>query len=126
MWLPMCRRSWSLPSACVGRSRSCGVTLSISVLPSGSGLTLERAAAELRYPDARQPVTKTGEVDRAVKELLGLDYKQFTQIAMIAQGQFRKFLDTNTDERSKIFRELFHTEFYQSLQERLKREALDK
>ncbi len=92
----------------------------------GSGLTLERASAELRYPDARQPVTKTGEVDRAVKELLGLDYKQFTQIAMIAQGQFRKFLDTNTDERSKIFRELFHTEFYQSLQERLKREALDK
>ena len=92
----------------------------------GSGLTLERAAAELRYPDARQPVIKTGEVDRAVKELLGLDYKQFTQIAMIAQGQFRKFLDTNTDERSKIFRELFHTEFYQSLQERLKREALDK
>ena len=92
----------------------------------GSGLTLERAAAELRYSDARQPVTKTGEVDRAVKELLGLDYKQFTQIAMIAQGQFRKFLDTNTDERSKIFRELFHTEFYQSLQERLKREALDK
>lgn len=92
----------------------------------GSGLTLERAAAELRYPDARQPVTRTGEVDRAVKELLGLDYKQFTQIAMIAQGQFRKFLDTNTDERSKIFRELFHTEFYQSLQERLKREALDK
>ena len=92
----------------------------------GSGLTLERAAAELRYPDARQPVTKTGEVDRAVKELLGLDYKQFTQIAMIAQGQFRKFLDTNTDERSKIFRELFHTEFYESLQERLKREALDK
>lgn len=92
----------------------------------GSGLTLERAAAELCYPDARQPVTKTGEVDRAVKELLGLDYKQFTQIAMIAQGQFRKFLDTNTDERSKIFRELFHTEFYQSLQERLKREALDK
>ena len=92
----------------------------------GSGLTLERASAELRYPDARQPATKTGEVDRAVKELLGLDYKQFTQIAMIAQGQFRKFLDTNTDERSKIFRELFHTEFYQSLQERLKREALDK
>lgn len=92
----------------------------------GSGLTLERASAELRYPDARKPATKTGEVDRAVKELLGLDYKQFTQIAMIAQGQFRKFLDTNTDERSKIFRELFHTEFYQSLQERLKREALDK
>lgn len=92
----------------------------------GNGLTTERASAELRFPGERQPVTKMSEVDREIKELLGLDYKQFTQIAMIAQGQFRKFLDTNTDERSKIFRELFHTEFYQSLQERLKHAAMDK
>lgn len=92
----------------------------------GGGLTMERASAELTFPDERQPVTKMSEVDRAIKELLGLDYKQFTQIAMIAQGQFRKFLDTNTDERSKIFRELFHTEFYQTVQERLKRAAIEK
>ena len=92
----------------------------------GTGTTTERATAELRFPTDRQPLTKSGEVDRAVKELLGLDYKQFTQIAMIAQGQFRKFLDTNTEERSKIFRDLFHTVFYQNVQERLKREAIDK
>lgn len=92
----------------------------------GTGTTTERATAELRFPDSRQPLTKSGEVDRAVKELLGLDYKQFTQIAMIAQGQFRKFLDTNTEERSKIFRDLFHTVFYQNVQERLRIAARDK
>lgn len=92
----------------------------------GTGMKVERAYSELRFPIERQPLTKSGEVDKAIKELLGLDYKQFTQIAMIAQGQFRKFLDTNTEERSKIFRDLFHTVFYQNVQERLKRAALDK
>lgn len=92
----------------------------------GTGLTLERASAELHFPGERQPLTKSGEVDKEIKALLGLDYKQFTQIAMIAQGQFRKFLDTNTEERSKIFRDLFHTVFYQNVQEKLKRASIDK
>ena len=92
----------------------------------GTGTTTERAGCELRFPTERQPLTKSGEVDKEIKELLGLDYKQFTQIAMIAQGQFRKFLDTNTEERSRIFRDLFHTVFYQNVQERLKRAAIDK
>ena len=92
----------------------------------GTGLTLERASAELHFPGERQPLTKSGEVDKEIKALLGLNYKQFTQIAMIAQGQFRKFLDTNTEERSKIFRDLFHTVFYQNVQEKLKRAAIDK
>ena len=92
----------------------------------GTGTTVERASSELCFPSERQPLTKSGEVDKEIKELLGLDYKQFTQIAMIAQGQFRRFLDTNTEERSKIFRDLFHTVFYQNVQERLKRAAIDK
>lgn len=86
----------------------------------GNGMTTEKARAELYFPDDRTPLTKIGEVDKKVCELLGLDHKQFTQIAMIAQGQFRKFLDTNTDERSKIFRDLFNTTFYQRVQEELK------
>ncbi len=82
----------------------------------GDGMTTEKARAELVYPDERQPVNKISEVDKCIVELLGLTHKQFTQITMIAQGQFRKFLDTNTDERSKIFRDIFHTYFYQRLQ----------
>lgn len=86
----------------------------------GSGLTLEKAAAEFYFPDEQEPLTRIGEVNKKVCELLGLNHKQFTQIAMIAQGQFRKFLDTNTEERSRIFRELFNTRFYQQVQDELK------
>ena len=92
----------------------------------GTGTTTEKAKAELYFPDDRPPITKIGEVDKKICELLGLNHKQFTQIAMIAQGQFRKFLDTNTDERSKIFRDLFNTSFYQRVQDELKRAMLDK
>jgi len=81
---------------------------------------VEGAKAELFYPDGRAPVTIIPEVDEGIKELLGFDHKQFTQIAMIAQGQFRKFLDTNTDERINIFSDLFHTYFYRDLQGRIK------
>lgn len=92
----------------------------------GGGVTTEKAGAELHYPDGRQPVTRVNDVTAAVTELLGLSYEQFVQIAMIAQGQFRKLLETATDERSKIFRQLFHTLFYKRVQDEINRVALDK
>ena len=58
----------------------------------GQGMTMEKANAELIFPDERQPVTKTSEVTKKVTELLGLDQRQFRQIAMIAQGDFQKLL----------------------------------
>lgn len=88
----------------------------------GVGFTMQKGDAELRYPDGRQPVTKSKEVTRAVTELIGLDYRQFTQIAMIAQGDFQKLLLAGTASRSEIFRQIFHTGLYQDLQNRLKEE----
>ena len=67
-------------------------------------MTMEKANAELIFPDERQPVTKTSEVTKKVTELLGLDQRQFRQIAMIAQGDFQKLLLTGTADRSEIFR----------------------
>lgn len=86
----------------------------------GTGFTLQRADAELRFGDGRQPITKSKDVTRAVTDLMGLDYRQFTQIAMIAQGDFQKLLLAGTAERSEIFRQIFHTGLYQELQNRLK------
>ncbi len=57
----------------------------------GTGYTTQKADAELVYPDNRTPITKSKEVTRAVTELIGLERKQFTQIAMIAQEIFRSF-----------------------------------
>ena len=89
----------------------------------GSGMTLQKADAELVFPDGRQPVTKAREVTKAITELTGLDYRQFTQIAMIAQGDFQKLLLAGTAERGEIFRQLFHTELYREVQNRLKEEV---
>ena len=86
----------------------------------GTGLTLRKAEAQLIYPDERQPVTKARDVTRAIEELLGLDYEQFTQIAMIAQGDFQKLLLAGTVQRGEIFRQIFHTGIYQQVQLKLK------
>lgn len=90
----------------------------------GEGMTTQKAEAVLEYPDDRQPVTKASEVTKAVARIIGLDRNQFTQIAMLAQGEFRKLLMASTKEREAIFRDIFCTKQYKDLQDRLKSEFL--
>ena len=92
----------------------------------GTGYTMQKADAELTFFDGRQPVTRTREVTRAVEEVIGLDYRQFTQIAMIAQGDFQKLLLAGTQERGEIFRQIFHTGLYQEVQNRLRDAAKER
>ena len=87
-----------------------------------TGITTQKADAELVYPDSRI-VTKTRDVTNAVQEIIGIDRCQFTQIAMIAQGDFLKLLLAPTEDRKKIFRQIFKTELYQDLQDKLKEES---
>lgn len=88
----------------------------------GGGMTLQRAEAELYYPDGRV-CTRTREVTAEVTRIIGLDRDQFCRIAMIAQGEFLKLLLATTEERKNIFRQIFQTRPYQLLQERLKAES---
>lgn len=89
----------------------------------GEGMTTQAARAELVFPDDRQPVTKTSEVTKQIVEIIGLDRNQFTQIAMLAQGEFRRFLLAGTSDKEEIFRNIFHTENYKTLQWQLSEEA---
>lgn len=89
----------------------------------GTGTTTQKAAAELTYPDGKV-VTRIKDVNLAIEAILGIDCKQFTQIAMIAQGEFLKLLLASTDERMAIFRHIFKTEGYAILQRRLKEDSL--
>ena len=88
----------------------------------GEGMTLNRAEAVMTYPD-RHVVTGSRDVTAAVVALLGLDRNRFTQIAMIAQGDFLRLLYARTEERSAIFREIFHTKAYAVLQDKLRAES---
>ncbi len=85
----------------------------------GDGVTVQTADATLTRPDGTV-VTKVKEVTRAVCELIGVDRNQFTQIAMIAQGDFLRLLLAPTAERSAVFRKIFKTDGYLRLQEMLK------
>lgn len=77
---------------------------------------------QLKYPDGRV-VTKQRDVDNAIRDIMGINRSQFLQIAMIAQGDFLKLLLAPTEERKKIFRQIFKTQLYQDLQDRLKKES---
>ena len=88
----------------------------------GGGFTTEAADAELIRPDG-SVVTRVREVGEAVREILGVDFSQFSQIAMIAQGEFLKLLHADTKDRQRIFREIFKTGAYLRFQDRLKQEA---
>lgn len=90
----------------------------------GTGTTKQLAGAQLTYPDGHS-VTKTKEVDQAVRDIIGLTREQFSQVAMISQGDFRKLLQADTKERQKIFRDIFGTGLYVSLQEQLKARAAE-
>lgn len=88
----------------------------------GEGMTQENASAELRLPGG-EIITRTGEVDEKIREILGMTRDQFMQIAMIAQGDFLKLLLAKTEERRKIFSSIFRTGRYARLEERLKQET---
>lgn len=85
----------------------------------GTGTTIQKADAELIFQDGRAPVTGAQDVTAAVEKLIGLSFVQFTQIAMLAQGDFQKLLRSDTASRNEIFRRLFHTDMYERLQDRL-------
>ena len=89
---------------------------------NGSGSTRQAAEVILSLPDGRV-ITKAKEADATIREIIGLTREQFSQVAMISQGDFRKLLQANTTERQKIFRDIFGTGKYQLIQESLKAEA---
>lgn len=77
----------------------------------GEGTTTEPESGEL-YREEQLLATGSVQVTEAVKELLGLDYQQYKQISMIAQGEFQQLLVASSKERTQIFRNIFQTRLY--------------
>ena len=82
-------------------------------------LTDEDPKAQLTLPDGK-PITRISDVNKAIQEIIGLNREQFAQVSMISQGEFRKLLQADTKERQKIFRDIFDTGMFLTLQLRLK------
>ena len=85
----------------------------------GTGVITEKEKAVL-YEEGKAPVEGLTQVNLAVKDLLHIDEKQFKQIAMIAQGEFRDLLNAKTEQRTEILRTIFLTDGYKNIEYRLK------
>ncbi|MDR1321499.1 MAG: SMC family ATPase [Gracilibacteraceae bacterium] len=84
--------------------------------------TTKSAEAELYLPDGRV-LSRQKEVTAEIENILGVTREQFAQIAMIAQGEFRKVLHAKTEDRLEIFRKIFYTDMYKRFQDEVKADA---
>lgn len=93
----------------------------------GSGSTERPATAELVQLPApgsgASPLVlaiKVHECRAAIEEILGLNCEQFRQVVVIPQGKFREMLTAKSEDRERIFQNLFSAGRYKSILDRLK------
>ena len=90
----------------------------------GEGTTVRPAKVSLTVFDLQgkelKQLTKSKEVQIFVEELLHLNAQQFTQIVLLPQGDFRKFLNADSNEKEAVLRKLFNTALYRQIAEQLK------
>ena len=93
---------------------------------NGEGTTKKSADAELLCHDNGRIVTGATKVTDEIQNIIGIDYGQFKQIAMIAQGDFRELLTADPETRRKIYQKIFKTELYENITKKLEKRYKDK
>lgn len=91
----------------------------------GDGLTQVPPEAELVDVTRGDVIaTKTGDVTRAIEELLHTNVEQFRQTVLLPQGEFRKVVTDHATRRSVLSR-VFRTERFTRLTDRIRQKAKD-
>jgi len=89
----------------------------------GEGTRTVPAGASLVeiLPEGERKVlgTSNSAVTRAVEQLLGFQARQFRQLMVLPQGEFRRFLVADSKERKTILETLFKTGQYSALEDAL-------
>ncbi len=89
----------------------------------GEGTAVQNAAVLLECEGETTVYTRIEDVNQRVRDIVGLDRKQFASTVMIAQGDFLRILNAPSDERKKMFQKLFHTELYATVEGDLRERA---
>lgn len=90
----------------------------------GDGWTKQKAAVELTLPNKEQ-IVKISDANSIIEDILGMNYLEFRQTSLIAQGEFTEVLKANSKERANIFRKLFQTDMYSDFQRFLQKKMLE-
>ncbi|TVU89869.1 AAA family ATPase [Vreelandella titanicae] len=95
----------------------------------GEGTTTHNAEAQLWRLKADGEVEtclvarKVNDATTELQTLIGLDANQFRQVMVLPQGKFRELLLAGSKEREVIFSQLFQTQIFQRIEERLRTQA---
>lgn len=89
----------------------------------GEGFTEKDAEAVLEMPNGKV-ISGVNNVNEKINEILGINKAQFKQIVMLPQGEFKKLLLANSVEREDVFRKIFNTYNFESIQKSLKEKAM--
>ncbi|TNJ62683.1 SMC family ATPase [Paenibacillus hemerocallicola] len=68
---------------------------------------------------------QVGDVNARMETILGLTKEQFSQIVMLPQGEFRKLLTSDTENKEDILRRIFRTGLYQRLEGKFQQKHRD-
>lgn len=80
------------------------------------------AKAVLFMPDGTELPGNIRDINQKIQEIVGVDSSQFSQIVMIAQGEYVKLLHASSRERKEIFSRIFNTGIYSRIQQKLTEE----
>lgn len=86
----------------------------------GTSLVTENATVEIFVDGKSVPAEK---IDGYFQKILHFDEKQFRQVVMLPQGDFRKFLMASSVERTAILNVIFNASLYKAVEDNLKDEA---
>lgn len=121
------RSSVELEFECLGKRYKITRTLTTTHKKKNDEKTESvNSTATLEFPDGRAPLEKLTLVNEEIVKILGLTYEQFKQIIMLAQGEFRKLLFSNSKAKSDILRKLLNTGIYESFQKKISKRSSDK
>jgi exonuclease SbcC len=86
----------------------------------GTGTTHEHASViveEYEHGTWTALSTRLDEAGDLITRLLGMNAAQFTQVALLPQGEFAVFLRAGADDRRKVLERLFATEVFAKVEE---------
>ena len=83
-------------------------------------MTLSQARASLILPDGTEFPGRISDINEKIRSIAGIDREQFSQTAMIAQGEYMRLLLASSKERKEIFSRIFNTGIYGAIQQKLR------
>lgn len=83
-------------------------------------MTMSQARAVLTLPDGTEFPGRISDINEKIRSVVGIDREQFSQTAMIAQGEYMRLLLASSKERKEIFSRIFDTGIYGAIQQKLR------